>query len=247
MPSAATPALTRANADGRLPVARCSSLRSSISLTGAFGRLGEPRADQPLRIGAELAAEAAAHELGDHAHVGLRDLEAATRSRRACRARPASRPMPSASRRSTRRRSRAFRARCASAPASSRCLRRVCAAAFRPASTSPSSSALPVRVLSGSKTFGASGRIACSTVARCGSTSHSTRIRRIGVVGLLLGERGDGGDFLAGEHHLLPGLDRGERRADAGRLLRGGDVDALARARARAASAGSCRRSCRAG
>ena len=36
MPSADTPALTRAAADGRLPVARCSSLRSSISLTGAL-------------------------------------------------------------------------------------------------------------------------------------------------------------------------------------------------------------------
>src|SRR4051812_11660496 len=36
IPSAPTPALTRAAADGRLPVARCSSLRSSISLTGSF-------------------------------------------------------------------------------------------------------------------------------------------------------------------------------------------------------------------
>ena len=36
MPSADTPALIRAAADGRLPVTRCSSLRSSISLTGAF-------------------------------------------------------------------------------------------------------------------------------------------------------------------------------------------------------------------
>src|SRR4029079_786000 len=36
VPSAATPTLTRAAADGRFPVARCSSLRSSISLTGAF-------------------------------------------------------------------------------------------------------------------------------------------------------------------------------------------------------------------
>ena len=39
VPSAATPALTRAAADGRFPVARCSSLRSSISFTGAFASL----------------------------------------------------------------------------------------------------------------------------------------------------------------------------------------------------------------
>src|SRR5215472_4628509 len=38
-PSADTPALIFDVADGRLPVARCSSLRSSISLTGAFAAL----------------------------------------------------------------------------------------------------------------------------------------------------------------------------------------------------------------
>src|ERR1700679_3141339 len=38
-PSADTPALTFDADDGRLPVARCSSLRSSISLTGAFACL----------------------------------------------------------------------------------------------------------------------------------------------------------------------------------------------------------------
>src|ERR1035437_5468395 len=36
LPSAVTPALMCAIADGRLPVARCSSFRSSISLTGTF-------------------------------------------------------------------------------------------------------------------------------------------------------------------------------------------------------------------
>ena len=39
VPSADTPALMRAAADGRLPVARCSSLRSSISFTGTFACL----------------------------------------------------------------------------------------------------------------------------------------------------------------------------------------------------------------
>ena len=36
---AVTPARMRADADGRLPVSRCSSLRSSISFTGAFALL----------------------------------------------------------------------------------------------------------------------------------------------------------------------------------------------------------------
>ena len=36
----------------------------------------KPRAQQALHVGPELAAEPAAHELGDHAHVGLRNLEA---------------------------------------------------------------------------------------------------------------------------------------------------------------------------
>src|SRR4051794_8030549 len=35
-PSAETPALIFANAEGRLPVSRCSSFRSSINLTGTF-------------------------------------------------------------------------------------------------------------------------------------------------------------------------------------------------------------------
>src|SRR5665213_1287336 len=39
MPSAETPALIFDAADGRLPVARCSSLRSSISFTGALADL----------------------------------------------------------------------------------------------------------------------------------------------------------------------------------------------------------------
>src|SRR6185295_19804006 len=38
-PSADTPALIFEAEDGRLPVARCSSLRSSMSLTGAFAAL----------------------------------------------------------------------------------------------------------------------------------------------------------------------------------------------------------------
>ena len=39
------------------------------------GELRELRADDPLRVGRELAAEAATHVLRDHAHVRLRDAE----------------------------------------------------------------------------------------------------------------------------------------------------------------------------
>src|SRR5436309_302779 len=49
IPSADTPALIRAAADGRLPVARCSSLRSSISLTGVPVSFGS----KALTVGAE--------------------------------------------------------------------------------------------------------------------------------------------------------------------------------------------------
>jgi hypothetical protein len=50
------------------------------------------------------------------------------------------------------------------------------AAAVKPAAGSPSSWAVPRRVLAGVNTCGASDRIDCSTVASGGSTSHSTLI-----------------------------------------------------------------------
>ena len=40
------------------------------------GSFRDPRAQQTLDVGTELAPEAAAHVLGDHAHVGLRNLQA---------------------------------------------------------------------------------------------------------------------------------------------------------------------------
>ena len=49
VPSAATPALIFENDDGRLPAARCSSLRSSISFTGRARLLRELGADDALR------------------------------------------------------------------------------------------------------------------------------------------------------------------------------------------------------
>ena len=54
MPSAETPALMRAAADGRLPVARCSSLRSSISLTGAFASFASRAQISPSAPSASL-------------------------------------------------------------------------------------------------------------------------------------------------------------------------------------------------
>ena len=45
-------------------------------LDGDLGFLRELRADEALRVGAELAAEAAAHVLRDDADVGARNLEA---------------------------------------------------------------------------------------------------------------------------------------------------------------------------
>src|SRR5215831_21043551 len=50
MPSEPTPALICAAADGRLPVSRCSSLRSSISLTGtpaALANFAQIKASAP--------------------------------------------------------------------------------------------------------------------------------------------------------------------------------------------------------
>ena len=63
-------------ADGRLPTASCSSLRSSINLTGDLRHLRQPRADEPFGADVGLAAEAAAHVLRDDAHVRLGNLQA---------------------------------------------------------------------------------------------------------------------------------------------------------------------------
>src|SRR4029450_1748551 len=54
VPSAATPALTLANADGPSPVASCSSLPSSISLTGAPAALASRAQIRPCASGPNL-------------------------------------------------------------------------------------------------------------------------------------------------------------------------------------------------
>ena len=179
MPSAATPALTRANADGRLPVARCSSLRSSISLTGALAALASRAQISPWASGPNLLPKpppmnsvitrtlacgilrpqakpsrvpcTACVETHAVRLLAVPLADAAVRLERRVRLhlRRVGAFDEVAPRLSGRRRDRLLLRRCR------------------------------VRVLPGSKTLGASGRIACSTVARCGSTSQSTSIRRM--------------------------------------------------------------------
>ena len=62
-------------ADGRMPPTVTSSARSSISLTGARGLAGQLGGGGALDVGAELAAEAAAHVMGDALDARRRDLE----------------------------------------------------------------------------------------------------------------------------------------------------------------------------
>ena len=65
VPSFFAPSGACCTALGRLPTHRCSSLRSSMSRTGAPACLRQVRGQDAVVAGAELGAEAAAHELGD--------------------------------------------------------------------------------------------------------------------------------------------------------------------------------------
>jgi hypothetical protein len=79
VPSRVAPRRIVATIDGALPVQRCSSRRSSISLTGAPACLASRHATTanwlPAGRGRQLAAEAAAHVLDEHLHVLAIDLE----------------------------------------------------------------------------------------------------------------------------------------------------------------------------
>ena len=77
MPSAETPALIFAAADGRLPVDEMLFLAIEHQLHRRARLLREPRADQPFGAELQLAAEAAAHVLADDADVRLRNAQAA--------------------------------------------------------------------------------------------------------------------------------------------------------------------------
>ena len=101
----------------------------------------------------------------------------------------------------------------------------MCAADLKPASRSPLSSASPSLMLPPSKTAGAP---ACSARALGGDVGqhlvlHLDEAQR--VAGLLLGGRRDRRDLVALVHRLLAGLEHGERRLHAGRLLRGREID----------------------
>ena len=177
VPSAATPALTRANADGRLPVARCSSLRSSISFTGAFAAFARRAQISPCWSGPNLLPKPPPMNSVITRTLACGIFSPCAKPSRvpctACVETHAVRFSPFHSQRQPCVSSEVCVCTCVEYTPST-----TCAAALKPAARSPSSSALPRRVLPRSNTAGASGRIACSTVARCGSTSHSTLIRR---------------------------------------------------------------------
>ena len=94
----------------RWPPASSSSWRVKTRLTGPSRAARQLRRQDPLGAGLDLAAEAAADEVGDHAHPARGQAEARgelARGRRRC---PASRTRPSARRPASRRPRRAARA-----------------------------------------------------------------------------------------------------------------------------------------
>ena len=225
VPSAETPARMCAVADGRLPVSRCSSLRSSISLTGTLACCASRAQMMPSASGAELAAEAAAHVLRDDADVRPAGCSSAcAKLLRALRARACvdthavslspshSQTVPCVSRQHVRDDVRRV--------GLLDDVRGLLEAGVEIAGLLAVARA---RVLPLVNTTGASGAIACSTFAKCGSAlvahAHETR----GVVRALFRVGRDGGDRIALEHHLGAGLLPGEHRLDARRLLRFGE------------------------
>ena len=179
----------------------------------------ETRRHDDLAIEAELAAEAAAHVVRDHADVVLRDCRALSRCRPARRAPPASRPTPSACRLPIRRRRRVSRGWCASAPASSTALRRCDVALASPSSTLPSTRSETWLTLPFGNT---AGRL------RPHGLFDGRQVRQHLVVDLdqpdrvfrgFLRRRRDGRDLFALVAHLRGfaggGIDQAQRRADA--------------------------------
>ena len=79
MPSAVTPARMCAVADGRLPVSRCSSLRSSISFTGGLAMRASLAQMMPCASGPNLLPKPPPMYCVMHVDVGLRDARAPAR------------------------------------------------------------------------------------------------------------------------------------------------------------------------
>ncbi len=188
--------------------------------------LRQPRAQQSLHVGAELAAEAAAHELRDDAHVGLRDLEplresfarAVDRLRRHPRRQVVAVPLAHA------------------AVCLERCvrlhLRRVGAFNGERSCLEPRRE---IAVFLGRAPARVRGRedlrsFRTHRLFDVGQRRQYFPLRldhAQGVFRLLLGRRCQRADLLAGKHHLVARLDRDEQRFHARRLLRRGCIDAL--------------------
>ena len=188
-------------------------------------RPGQPGADEPLCVGTKLAAETAAHELGDHADVRLRNLQATretlTRPVDGLRRHPGREVLAVPFAQATVGFERHMRLH----------LRRV--GALDDVSGTLEAG-LDVTLLFG---------VAPTRVALLedfgGLRAHGLfdggQVRKHlpvdldqanGIFRLLLGDGGHGGNLLAGVHHLLAGFDGCQDRPHPRRLLRRRDVNA---------------------
>ena len=87
-----------------------------------------------------------------------------------------------------------------------------------------------MRVLAGSNTLGASGRIDCSTVARCGSTSHCTLMARMASSACCSVSAANAAISSPGNSTFWPGSMNGSSARTPGVLLAGGTSIEVSRA-----------------
>src|SRR4051795_1076986 len=176
VPSAATPALIFEVDDGRLPPARCSSFRSSISFTGAPAIFASFAQATPCASGPNLLPKPPPMYSQIVCTFACGICSASAKPSRlpctACVEIHAVSLSPSHSH------TQPFVSRhtcvctCVSYVAST-----MCAADLKPASRSPLSSASPCLMLPPSKTAGAPGCRARASIPTCGSTSYCTLIK----------------------------------------------------------------------
>ena len=210
----------------RRPVARRQVLVLAIEqqLDGGPGLPGELRADDALRVGSELAAEPAAHVLGDDADVGLRDVQ--RRGKLLARAVDGLRGRPGG---------QLVAVPLADTPV--RLERHVRLHLRRVAGLDDMRRGLEARVEIASL-FGVARldvavlehlRSALAQRQRFGRDVRQHLVLHLDqpqrVVGLLLGGRGERRDFLALEHDLGAGLEHGHDGLHARGLLRDRQVD----------------------
>ncbi len=185
------------------------------------GQLG---ADDALRVGRELAAEAAAHVLGDGVDVGLRDAEALRESLRALNHRLGRDP----------------RGQLVAVPLADGAVRLEADVADHVRRVGRLDDVRGL-VEAGGDVAGLLGAALLGVAAG----KHQRRVRRHGLLDVrevrqhlvadadqprrveraLFGVGRDGGDRIALIHHLRAGLRVGQHRLDAGRFFRGGQVD----------------------